>query len=437
MSDNFIPGIASQSLGAPGHHGIREKLEAAAAAGLKAVEIFEEDLQNLFEKAFEDERVLDLRFRPMPAGHHYEDSGAGNELKLGCARQIRQWCQTYGLKIICLQPFKCFEGLVDPNRRKTRLQDLKYWLRIAEHLGTDLIQIPSNFLSAEACTGDRDAIVADLRTAADMGQAYSHKTRFSYEALCFGTHVDTWDAAWDLVEAVDRPNFGTCIDTFNLVGRVYGDPTSADGVNPNAQADMALTVQKMRDVFSDPAKLQKIFYVELCDGERLEVPIGPDHPWYNANQLPRMTWSRNARLFPFETDGGLYPNVGPGYLPILQILDALLDVGYRGYMSFEVFSRTLHEKGHDVVLQHAHRAKVSWERCAKYIDNYLKDKPRQMELEKPNPGYMAGWTDAGTQSPKSGLRRQEVVDESTREDTEMRDVRGGGGLDLASLQSRL
>lgn len=403
MSSNFIPGIASQSLGSPDQHGIHEKLIAAANAGMKSMEIFEEDLNVLCRQALE-ENVIDSRFGPYPAGHQYPETTNDDELKLACARQIGQWCQTYGIQVICLQPFKNFDGLADAQKRESRFRDLQLWLHLAECLGTDLIQIPSNFLPADQCTGDRNRIIADLRRAADMGLAHTQRTRFAYEALCWGTYTDRWDAAWSIVEAVDRPNFGTCIDTFNIAGRVYADPESPTGKNATADADIAESIQKLRDVFSDPAKLAKIFYLELCDGERLTSPISPDHPWYNPEQPSRMSWSRNARLFPFETDGVLGPDVQPGYLPVTQILDAILDVGFTGFVSFEVFSRTLHQPGHDVVLQHAERARISWERCVKYIDSYLEGKAQQEREDAESQRVVYDLTRVDTRGSVSSLR---------------------------------
>lgn len=372
MSHNFIPGIATQSLGGPECHGIHEKLIAAANVGLGSVEIFEEDLLNLCHLVQHDNHILEQKFTPNPAGHQFPESTEDDELRLSCARQIGAWCSSLSLDVICLQPFKNFDGLSDPQVRENRFRDLTLWLHLADCLGTDLIQIPSNFSPEDQCTGDRSQIIADLRRAADMGLSHTKPTRFAYEALCFGTNTDHWDAAFEIVQAVDRPNFGTCLDTFNLAGRVYADPSSPTGRTPNADRDIARSIQKIRDTFRDPANLQKLFYVELCDGERIAQPINEDHEWYNPEQKPRMTWSRNARLFPFETtDGAFGPDVGPGYLPVTAILDAILDVGYQGYISFEVFSRTLHREGHQVVLEHAERARVSWARCVEYIDQYL------------------------------------------------------------------
>lgn len=89
-----------------------------------------------------------------------------------------------------------------------------------------------------------------------------------------------------------------------------------------------------------------------------------------------MTYSRNARLYPFETDPteAALQNRNPGYLPITQVLGVILNAGYTGYISFEVFNRSLNQPGENVVREHAERARVSWERCKTYIDNHSRTK---------------------------------------------------------------
>ena len=274
-----------------------------------------------------------------------------------------------------------YEGLLDQTAHEERMRKLGLWIQIAKHLGTTLIQIPSNFLSETECTGDRARVVEDLRKVADIGAQQVPVVRFAYEALCWGTHVDTWDAAWDIVQQVDRDNFGTCLDTFNIAGRVYADPEKGSGKNETADRDMALSIQKLRDTFSDPENLKKVFYVELCDGERLETPLDGKHEWYNAEQPARMTWSRNARLFPFETDADEASEQQrmPGYLPVAQIFDVLLDVGYEGFLSFEVFNRSLNAEEEHVIRDHLQRAATAWQRCARHIDDFVASKAQEWQ----------------------------------------------------------
>lgn len=386
MSHLFIPGIASQSLGCPQQHSIKEKLEAAASVGLRSVEIFFEDIRQLARRQHNDP----------------DDQAA----QLSAAHQIGQWCRTLPIEIICLQPFMHFEGLLNPAERESRFEKLKFWIQVAKALGTDLIQIPSNFLPASECTGDFDRIVADMRHATEIGT--KHGIRFAHEALCWGTHTDTWDAAWRIVEAVDMNNFGTCIDTFNLCGRVYADPEAESGKMQNADEDLRKSVQLLKETFADPEKLKKVFYVELCDGERLEKTLDESHEWFDKSQPSRMTWSRSARLYPFENDveEAREQGRGPGYLPITEVFDTLLNVGYQGHLSFEVFNRTLNEPGQDVIAKHAQRAGESWRRCASYIDEYFRHKSEALEnLEEEETEDNASFTETEVSSlPVSRIR---------------------------------
>ena len=250
-----------------------------------------------------------------------------------------------------------YDGLVSPLEHETRIDKLKLWFLLAKRLDTDLIQIPSNFLPASQCTADRARIVADLQEAADLGRRQQPVIRFAYEALCFGTHVEFWEQAWEIVEAVDRVNFGTCLDTFNIAGRVWGDPEREDGKVEGADKALRLSLERLSKV-----DVRKVFYVEVVDAERLRVPLRQGHEWWVAGQKARMSWSRNARLFPFETASR------GGYLPVLEILKVITDeLGYTGYISFEFFSRTMDQVGEHVPEEHARRAEVSWEKLVEYM----------------------------------------------------------------------
>jgi 4-hydroxyphenylpyruvate dioxygenase len=80
---------------------------------------------------------------------------------------------------------------------------------------------------------------------------------------------------------------------------------------------------------------QKLFLVQMADAEKLAQPLDRNHPFYNKEQPPRMSWSRNARLFYGEAQHG-------GYLPVKRIMDVIVrEIGYQGWLSFEVFNRFL------------------------------------------------------------------------------------------------
>ena len=320
------PGIASMSLGRPWIHDLPGKLMQAAAHGFEGIELFFDDLDCYAQRTFN--------------GDHME-----------AAKAVHSLCERLGMTIICLQPFSMYEGLLDrAESNKLLSEKLPQWFKLARALHTDLIQVPSNFLGADPktgaprTTGDRTIIVQDLQRLADLGAGAGF--RFVYEALCWGNHIDTWEASWEVVRDVNRSNFGLCLDSFNIAGRVYADPAAPSGCTPNAAADLAASLERLRTANIDPAK---IFYVQLVDGERLSAPLDEKHPFHVEGQPTRMNWSRNARLFPFEEDRG-------GYLPILDIAKVFFnDLGFRGWVSLELFSRTLADTDPFVPADHARR----------------------------------------------------------------------------------
>lgn len=350
MLPKFQPAISSMSLGRAWNHALEPKLAACAAHGFKAIELFYEDLEYVA-------RSLPSSYSPCPPGTAFASSSAWDEAQLAAASYIHSLCTQHNLAIICLQPFMQYDGLICPHQHESRIKKLKLWFLLAKRLHTDLIQIPSNFLPESECTGDRQRIVADMQEVADLGVQQNPPIRFAYEALCWGTRINLWEQAWDIVKEVDRSNFGTCLDTFNLAGGVWADPASPSGKNENADEDFRKSMTMLREV-----DVSKIFYIEVVDAERMRSPLVKGHEWFVEGQPARMSWSRNARLFPFEVeDRG-------GYLPVLEIVRVITEeVGYQGYISFELFSRTMNEKGEHVPEEHARRGERSWEKLMRYM----------------------------------------------------------------------
>ncbi|KIX02090.1 uncharacterized protein Z518_08029 [Rhinocladiella mackenziei CBS 650.93] len=349
MGSKFIPTIASQSLGRAWYHSFEHKLNLCRQYGFESIELFFEDLEGVANSLHSSHHIP-------PPGTSFTGSTDVQERQLVAAEHIRELCLHNRLEILCLQPFMHYEGRIDASSHDEAISNLHFWIRLAHRLGTDLIQIPSSFLPSSQCTGDRHRIIADLRQAADIGLQSSPPVRFAYEALCWGTHINTWDAAWSIVLGVNRANFGTCIDAFNLAGRIFADPASPSGLTPNAYDTTREAISKLRVELS--FAIEKVFYVEVCDGERLDRPLLPSHEWFNPHQPARMSWSRNARLFPFEKRG---------YLPVLEILEAVCEAGYSGHISFELFSRTANEAGTDVPEEHAKRAAAAWRKLEEHM----------------------------------------------------------------------
>jgi len=304
------------------------KLDEAARYGFD-IELFHEDLLSMTEH--------------MPGG-----PTPANQIK--AAKELRLLCDARGISIMCLQPFMHYEGLIDRRRHALRIIEMKLWIQLAHLLGTNLIAIPSSFLSEEEASGDVDLIVRDLQEVADLGRPAG--MQFSYEALCWGTHVDHWEQSWHVVQKVNRPNFGLCLDTFNICGRIFADPAAPSGCTKDAERDMAASLRRMVMTVD----VNKIAFVQVVDAERLREPLVKGHKYYDAAQPSRMSWSRNCRLFYGEEDRG-------AYLPVYEVLHAILvDLGYRGYISAELFNRSLSKPGANVPRDHARRAARSWDK---------------------------------------------------------------------------
>ena len=313
-------------------HELSQKLAMASKHGIQGIELFYEDLAAL------------------------TTSQTPSEL-LSAAAYVRTLCTSLGLEIICLQPFMHYEGLLDRAKHAARIEDMKLWMQLAHVLETDIIQVPSSFLPADQISSDEDLIVADLRQIADLGQQQTPVIRFVYESLCWGTYCDTWEQCWKIVRAVDRDNFGICLDSFNILGRIYADPTSATGCNEDADEVVKQSVRRLVEQIGPHA--DKIFFIQIVDAERLETPLSPEHPFYNAEQPARMSWSRNCRLFYGETEYG-------AYLPVRDVANAIInEIGYEGWVSFELFNRAMERKDYAVVEELAERCAIGW---AKMVD---------------------------------------------------------------------
>lgn len=344
-------GITSMSLGrCYAGHSFVAKLDAAQKYGYQGIELFHEDLADVAKGGDESMSL----------------SGPSQKAQLAAAREIARLCKDRSIEIICLQPFSHYDGLVDRNEHQDRLKQLKFWFNLARQLGTDIIQIPANFLPADKVTGDISLIVSDLREVADMGLAMNPPIRFAYESLCWSTRIDTWELCWEVVQRVDRPNFGMCLDTFNIAGRIYADPLKYSGKTENAE-------EAVRESIADMVRLvdvKKVFYVQVVDAERLDKPLLPGHPFYNADQPARMTWSRNCRLFYGEKDRG-------AYLPVAEIARAFFhDLGFEGWVSLELFNRRMADTDADVPEELARRGAISWAKLQEDMGLEVEAKPK-------------------------------------------------------------
>lgn len=328
------PSICTVSLGrSAAGHSLPHKLSAASRHGFQGIDLFYEDLQDFAEQ-------------------QYGSSSQENEQR--AAQDVSVLCQVLKLEIICLQPFLHFGGRLDREEHHRDLARLQHWIELCSTLKTDLIIFPTSFLPKESLSTDPSTIVSDMVDAAELGWRASPPIRFAVESLCWGTNMDTWEATWDLVQCVNRSNFGICLDTFNIAGRIFADPTRPDGCASDAAQMLQLSLQKMVSTVD----CTKVFLVQTADAEKLSLPLDISHQFYQQDQPPRMSWSRNARLFYGEG----------GYLPVRAIHDAIVHgVGYKGWMSFEVFNRALFDTNPNLPKTMALRASKSWAKLTRHV----------------------------------------------------------------------
>jgi 4-hydroxyphenylpyruvate dioxygenase len=202
----------------------------------------------------------------------------------GTPRDARRVCEDLGLSIDLFQPFRDFEG-VGPEQLRRNLERAERKFDLMQELGAPLILVCSN-VQAEIDT-DPERMAEQLRELAE--RAGRRGLRVGYEALAWGRAVNRFAQAWEVVKRADHPHLGLILDSFHTLA-LKDDP---------------------RPIALLPG--ERIFYVQLADA-----------PWVNTDPL---THSRHYRCFP-----------GQGELDVPGFLGAVLDAGYTGPISLEIFN---------------------------------------------------------------------------------------------------
>ncbi len=202
----------------------------------------------------------------------------------GSPEEVRTIAEGLGLTITIFQPFRDFEAMPEPQRTRN-MDRAERKFDVMEALGTDLVLVCSN---THAATIDDDSrAAADLAEMAERAQRRG--LRVGYEALAWGRHVNRWRHAWKIVQAADHTSLGLIVDSFHTLA-VDDDASGIADVPPD-----------------------KLFFVQLADAPKLA--------------MDSLSWSRHFRNFP-----------GQGQLPVADFLRAVLDAGYQGPISLEVFN---------------------------------------------------------------------------------------------------
>ena len=202
---------------------------------------------------------------------------------------MRALSESLGLSIDLYQPFRDFEAVPrDQFARNLRRAEAK--LAIMEQLGAPMMLVCSN---VSPLAINDDALAAEqlhglAERAADRGLL------IAYEALAWGRHISEYDHAWRVVSDANHPSLGTCLDSFHILSR---------------GTDLAA-------LESIPG--ERIFYLQLADAPHLTMDV--------------LQWSRHYRCFP-----------GQGALDVDRFVARVLDAGYDGPLSLEVFNDVFRE----------------------------------------------------------------------------------------------
>ncbi|KIJ51028.1 hypothetical protein M422DRAFT_204028 [Sphaerobolus stellatus SS14] len=328
MSNMPLRAISSLSLGSCAHHSLYIKLQAAKNAGFTAIDLYGDDWDQF---KVDYAKAADLAPSRMDGDH----------TSIEAAKEIRRLCAHFGLKLLCLQPFRDLEGRIDPTEALERMVAARGTLSVLPHLGTDMLLIPSTTLPAEKVTNDFSRIAEDLAELADHASAFSPPLRVCYEALSWGTHISTWRDAWEVVRMANRTNLGLCLDSFNTAARQWADPYKKTGkrhgrVDEELRRDLAELVKIVPP--------HRIFYFQIADGKLMQPPMNEP---LDPNEPRLRPWSRGYRLFPLEMGA---------YLPVKEFTEAVMELGYNGPWCIEVFNNSLHDANPTVPSSHAGRA---------------------------------------------------------------------------------
>src|SRR3954453_16396465 len=162
-----------------------DKLRAAADVGFDGVEIMEADL---------------LAFDGSPA-------------------DVRRICEDLGIAIDLYQPFRDFEAMPEPQRRRN-MDRAERKFDLMQELGAELLLVCSN--TQPATIDDDERAAADLREMAE--RAHKRGLRVGYEGLSWGRHVRLWSHAWRIVQQAAHPALGLIVDSFHTLS--LGDDPS-------------------------------------------------------------------------------------------------------------------------------------------------------------------------------------------------------------------
>jgi 4-hydroxyphenylpyruvate dioxygenase len=272
-----------------------EKMRAIAEAGFDGFEVFEPDL---------------ISSPDLPA-------------------DIAKKAADLGLTVDLYQPFRDADS-DDPDQFARNLVRAERKFDVMEQLGCDLLLVCSSPLAG--AVREDDMLIEQMATLAE--RAHRRGLRLAYEALAWGSHVDTYRHAWDIVRQVDHPALGTCLDSFHILSR--GDDPSGIREIPG----------------------EKIFFVQLADAPHLVMDV--------------LQWSRHHRCFP-----------GQGNFDLATFGADVVASGYTGPWSLEFFNDVFRHSDTGRTASDAHRSLLHLQEQIRGVDTVV---PNADLFSPPPPG---------------------------------------------------
>lgn len=299
--------IGTNAMGKPwSGHDIGTKLEAAKRHGFDGIEVAIECLDSHSKTA---------------AFSKYGPTRAG--LLLAAATDIYERANALGLEIVALNPFGAYDALVKEEDVVSRLEEGELWLQVCTRLHSPILQIASCIYPLQKqkqLTPDLQKVADNMRRLGRLAQTYNITVAF--EGVAWGIYIDKWQQVRDVLACVDLPNVRHCLDTFHIAAVEAADPfNAARPVRPDGPSRLDASLAEMKQTL----KASELGYFQLSDAVAADKEQR-GYPVKDLDQPPFMTLSRNCRIFP-----------GEGVLPVMPVAKTVFDLGYRGWVSMEVF----------------------------------------------------------------------------------------------------
>lgn len=234
---------------------LRQKLEAVAAAGFDGIELFEADFINF----------------------------------KGTAAELGRIAGDLGLSIDLYQPFRDFEGMPEPQFRRS-LERAERKFDLMQAMGAPMVLCCSN--TSPLAINDPSLAAAQLHELAE--RAAHRNLRVGFEALAWGRHTSLYGQAWEIVKQANHAHLGLILDSFHTLS-LKDDPAGIAAIPGD-----------------------KIFFLQMADAPLLSMDV--------------LQWARHHRSFP-----------GQGDFDVVGFFEQVLRAGYTGPLSLEIFNDIFRE----------------------------------------------------------------------------------------------